>query len=478
MALIKRRKVSQPGKAPKRRRPEPDQEADLDTDIWGASEEEASDEQDEGAVETAEEKRLRIAKAYLQQLRAEGAEDSDGGDQLPGGIGAALRDQALEALGQQSRKLADRIDSTATASTSGRVSRCHWQPATAVTLTADDSKAYSVCKHGQIAAVDIETGKWTSFRASSVSKKQAAVTQARDGPEWVKHAARAAGKAALLAAAVSDDGQLLAVGGGDRFVHVFDARSHELVKSFPGHRDAVTGLAFRQGTHELYSCALDRTVKTWNIDDRTYIDTLFGHQAEVLALDVLRAERALSTGHDHTCRVWKIADESQLICRAAGMALDCCRYVTGTEWLTGSSDGSLALWTQFKKKPVAIIPHAHALPSADPSTVAADTDGAAGVDARSWIQSVAAAHNSDLAASGAGNGCIKLWALRSGKGGRPEKLDDITSIPAPGFVNGLQLAHSGRFVVAAVGQEPRLGRWGRIAGVRNGVLIHQLSLQD
>ena len=49
-------------------------------------------------------------------------------------------------------------------------------------------------------------------------------------------------------------------------------------------------------------------------------------QAEVLALDVLRAERALSAGHDHTCRVWKIADESQLICRAAGMALDCCRY--------------------------------------------------------------------------------------------------------------------------------------------------------
>ena len=70
----------------------------------------------------------------------------------------------------------------------------------------------------------------TSFRASAVSKKQAAATQAQDGPEWVKRAARAAGKAALLAAAVSDDGQLLAVGGGDRFVHIFDARSHELVK--------------------------------------------------------------------------------------------------------------------------------------------------------------------------------------------------------------------------------------------------------
>lgn len=144
---------------------------------------------------------------------------------------------------------------------------CRRQPATAVALTADDGTAFSVCKHGQIAAVDVETGKWygpaselcssgknavcfatlafqilllktevctavnrTSFRASTVSKKQAAAAEAHDGPEWVKRAARAAGKAALLAAAVSDDGHLLAVGGGDRFVHVFDARSHELLK--------------------------------------------------------------------------------------------------------------------------------------------------------------------------------------------------------------------------------------------------------
>ena len=53
------------------------------------------------------------------------------------------------------------------------------------------------------------------------------------------------------------------------------------LQSFPGHRDAVTGLAFRHGTHELFSCALDRTLKTWSVDDRTYIDTLFGHQVAI-----------------------------------------------------------------------------------------------------------------------------------------------------------------------------------------------------
>ena len=51
---------------------------------------------------------------------------------------------------------------------------------------------------------------------------------------------------------------------------------------------------------------------------------------QVLAVDVLRQERAVSSGHDHTCRVWKIPDESQLIFRSHGMAIDCCKYITGT----------------------------------------------------------------------------------------------------------------------------------------------------
>jgi ribosomal RNA-processing protein 9 len=61
-------------------------------------------------------------------------------------------------------------------------------------------------------------------------------------------------------------------------------------------------LAFRDGSHTLYSCGFDRTVKIWSLDDSAYVDTLFGHQAEVFALDAARAERVVSVGHDHTCR--------------------------------------------------------------------------------------------------------------------------------------------------------------------------------
>jgi WD40 repeat protein len=94
-------------------------------------------------------------------------------------------------------------------------------------------------------------------------------------------------------------------------------RPIEWAQAFPGHRDAVSGLAFREGGHQLFSASFDRTLKQWSLDDMAYVETLYGHQGQVLAVDALRAERALSGGADHTARVWKIADESQLIFRRA-----------------------------------------------------------------------------------------------------------------------------------------------------------------
>lgn len=34
------------------------------------------------------------------------------------------------------------------------------------------------------------------------------------------------------------------------------------------------GLAFCRGSHVLFSCSFDRTVKTWNVDEMTYVETL------------------------------------------------------------------------------------------------------------------------------------------------------------------------------------------------------------
>lgn len=81
-------------------------------------------------------------------------------------------------------------------------------------------------------------------------------------------------------------------------------------------------------------------------------------------------------------------------------------------------------------------------------------------------------------ASGAGDGSIRLWAVKPSKAGGAGSLECIGALPQPGFVNGLAIARSARFVVAAVGQEPRMGRWARDGRARNGLALHRLSLED
>lgn len=61
-------------------------------------------------------------------------------------------------------------------------------------------------------------------------KSSAKDAASKSGPAWVKKGPRQAGHQALLAAAVSDDGRYLAVGGGDWRVHIWDARSNEYIQ--------------------------------------------------------------------------------------------------------------------------------------------------------------------------------------------------------------------------------------------------------
>lgn len=50
-----------------------------------------------------------------------------------------------------------------------------------------------------------------------------------------------------------------------------------------------------------------------------YVETLFGHQDAVQAVDALRAESIVSVGgRDRTARFWKIVEETQLVFRGGG----------------------------------------------------------------------------------------------------------------------------------------------------------------
>jgi hypothetical protein len=79
------------------------------------------------------------------------------------------------------------------------------------------------------------------------------------------------------------------------------------------------GVAFRSPTLTLYTTSLDRTVSIFSLSTLSHLETLYGHQDPPTSLSTLRAETLVTSGaRDRTVRLWKVADESQLVFRGGG----------------------------------------------------------------------------------------------------------------------------------------------------------------
>ena len=61
----------------------------------------------------------------------------------------------------------------------------------------------------------------------------------------------------------------------------------------------------------------------------------------------------------------QVPEESRLVFRAPASSLECCRFISNDEFLSGSDDGSIELWSMLRKKPVYIVKNAHSLLTAN-----------------------------------------------------------------------------------------------------------------
>jgi ribosomal RNA-processing protein 9 len=296
-----------------------------------SAEEEEVEEEDNR--ETPDNKRIRLAKEYLDRLKEEeessgsesGSDDESGSDEDR--VGAKLHRDVERALGKLFIPVAENLDEVGIDVDAIRRFRGHQLSVTAIAVADDEASVFTGSKDCSVLKWDVETGTRIAMMGRNGLPKG-------ETPEPGSKRTHQ-NQAEVLAVAASTDGKFVACAGRDKLVHVFDTRSCELLQSFKGHQDAITSLAFRHNTHTLFSGGLDRVIKNWNLDHMEYVESLYGHQSEVFGLDSMHNDRCVSAGRDRTLRMWKIPEESQLVFNHSGGSIDCVRMLAEQYYVTG-----------------------------------------------------------------------------------------------------------------------------------------------
>lgn len=503
----------------------------------------------EGEEETAAERRLRLAERYLENIREEvddvgfDAEDID--RDL---IAERLQEDVAETKGRIYRSLGKQLSFQ-------EASHTHFpNNSEAVTSIATcPPYAYTVTKDIRLVKwrlQDLPAHQWLPKDGKKKSKKPPPPPKRR--PERVavakgnKNESKNNGYQghvdAILCVAASQDGKFVVTGGRDRRIVVWDASTLKPLRIFSQHRDSVTGLAFRRGTNQLYSASKDRTIKIWSLDELAYVETLFGHQDEVVDVAALAQERCISVGaRDRTARLWKVVEETQLVFRGGGDggkksrnssgprvmegSMDRVAMIDEEMFVTGSDNGSIALWVIHKKKPIHTITLAHGMePALTPDEASAevnpDPEKVPHPQPR-WITALATIPYSDVILSGSWDGQLRAWKVSDDR----KKIEVLGAVGSAGFPHGVPKASplkdtemedagseilaeestavvpirkgeeepvvrgvindisifergdrgkEGVCVVVATGKEHRLGRWEKVAG-KNGAMVFEVT---
>ncbi|PAA55709.1 hypothetical protein BOX15_Mlig023141g2 [Macrostomum lignano] len=476
---------------------------------------------DDNALETPQEARVRLAQQLIGELKAReaerlgyGDEDEDDDDEdeeahVTGAVSARLQSANLRRAGRLRASFADAIVAEGAAvaadAASGSVSLAkNWHRLAVTCVQLGDNSLYTASKDGSVArwslqAVLIKDGDSERRHLRRVAHVPGGLRQrcrhslkSKPKAKTEQQLAEADGavlhRGHVLCMALSSDQTRLATGDADGLVLVWQADSLQLVHQFRGHRAAVNALAFRRrapgsgsgGGLHLFSGSHDKTVRHWGLGGAPdcglgFIEALFGHSAPVLGLDAMRLDRCISCGGpDKSLRLWKLAEESQLVFElppgGGPNSCECVAMVTEQVFASGQGDGSLCLWSMQKKRPVAKVAAAH------------------GPDR--WVTALAAVKNADLLASGSWDGLVRLWRVAAQPGSSGMTLSRLLELPAAGFVNQLAFWPAsadeepdddggGELRLAAgLGQEHKWGRWLVDKSARNMALVWRLALPN
>lgn len=126
------------------------------------------------------------------------------------------------------------------------------------------------------------------------------------------------------ALALSPDGKMLASGGYDGLIYLWNLENRKKIGELVGHTGTVFGLVFSSSGEQLVSTGWDGTVRVWDVATRRMVDVPFsGHRGPVYGVDLSSDGSTIASGGaDYSVLLWDARRSRALVAESIATPFD------------------------------------------------------------------------------------------------------------------------------------------------------------
>lgn len=156
----------------------------------------------------------------------------------------------------------------------------------------------------------------------------------------------------IYSVAFSPDSVLLATGDRNGGTLVWEAYTAREYATLTGHSGAITGFSWRSDSNILASCSEDSTIKLWEMENGGNVKSWGAHGGGTAWVEFTRDGRLVSCGRDRTPKLWDQAGKQLLAFPAfSDLALRITHCDETNHVIAGDWTGAIRVWNAADGKP-------------------------------------------------------------------------------------------------------------------------------